>query len=87
MQHYAKVLSSLFDAVVNRCVEPGKMCMSQMMDVDSRGGMGMNTFEVGNRLSLQEPGRRYVLAQSCSAKDSIAFNDLSDTATSNGTRN
>jgi cytochrome o ubiquinol oxidase subunit II len=87
VQHFAKVLSNLFDTVVNRCVEPGKMCMSQMMDIDSRGGMGMNTFEVGNPQPLLTTGRRYVLAQSCSAKDSIALNDLSDTATSNGTRN
>ncbi|MDR3369964.1 ubiquinol oxidase subunit II [Rhodoferax sp.] len=86
VQHFSKVLAQLFDAVVNRCVEPGKMCMSQMMAIDSLGGMGMTTFEVGNHLPQQLPGRRYVLAQSCTAKDDLAFNERSDTATPYVTR-
>lgn len=32
---------ALFDAVVNLCVEPGKMCMSDMMTIDAKGGLGM----------------------------------------------
>jgi cytochrome o ubiquinol oxidase subunit 2 len=34
------VSPDLFDAVVNLCVRPGKMCMSQMMALDARGGTG-----------------------------------------------
>jgi cytochrome o ubiquinol oxidase subunit 2 len=41
VRRYGQVEAGLFDAVVNRCVEAGKMCMSQMSSIDSRGGMGM----------------------------------------------
>lgn len=40
VRRFAKVMPDLFDAVVNLCVRPGKMCMSQMMALDARGGMG-----------------------------------------------
>ena len=40
VRRYASVAPDLFDAVVNLCVRPGKMCMSQMMALDARGGMG-----------------------------------------------
>ncbi|NML94006.1 ubiquinol oxidase subunit II [Novosphingobium olei] len=40
VRHFATVAPDLFDAVVNLCVRPGKMCMSQMMALDARGGMG-----------------------------------------------
>lgn len=83
VQHFAKVSPKLFDTVVDRCTEPGKMCMSQMMAVDARGGMGMNTFDVGNTLPQQSPGRRYVLAEACTPKNSLALNDRTDTVTPN----
>jgi cytochrome o ubiquinol oxidase subunit II len=31
----------LFKAILNMCVEPGKMCMSEMMAIDAKGGLGM----------------------------------------------
>ena len=40
VRHYASVAPGLFDAVVNMCVEPGKMCMHEMMSVDAKGGLG-----------------------------------------------
>jgi cytochrome o ubiquinol oxidase subunit 2 len=40
VRRYARVDSELFDRVVNMCVEPGKMCMHDMMAIDERGGMG-----------------------------------------------
>ena len=66
---YASVEPKLFDAVLDRCVESGKMCNSEMMAIDARGGMGLSTFEVGKGLPLLSQDRRYVLAQACSAKD------------------
>jgi cytochrome o ubiquinol oxidase subunit 2 len=81
VQHFAKVLPQLFDAVVDRCVEPGKMCMSQMMAVDARGGTGLNSFEVASHPSKQAPDRRYVRDQLCTAQDSFAFNDRPEPAT------
>lgn len=38
---YAQVEPRLFDLVLNMCVEPGKMCMSEMMAIDARGGLGL----------------------------------------------
>ena len=39
-RRFAAVSPDLFDAVVNLCVRPGKMCMSQMMALDAKGGTG-----------------------------------------------
>lgn len=41
VRYYASVDSDLFRAILNMCVETGKMCMSEMMAIDARGGMGM----------------------------------------------
>ncbi|EJN06334.1 ubiquinol oxidase subunit II [Phyllobacterium sp. YR531] len=41
VQHYANVDPELFSAVLNRCVERGKMCMSEMDEIDAKGGLGM----------------------------------------------
>jgi cytochrome o ubiquinol oxidase subunit II len=40
VQRYAAVETGLFDRVTNLCVQPGKMCMHQMMQLDAEGGMG-----------------------------------------------
>jgi len=40
-RRFAGVEAGLFDAVVNMCVEPGKMCMRDMMAIDAKGGMGL----------------------------------------------
>ncbi|MBV9510861.1 MAG: ubiquinol oxidase subunit II [Caulobacteraceae bacterium] len=39
-QAYAAVAPNLYDAILNRCVEPGKMCSNQMAAIDARGGLG-----------------------------------------------
>ncbi len=41
VRRFAVADAGLFDAVVNLCVEPGKMCMRDMMAADARGGMGL----------------------------------------------
>ncbi|GAB3030562.1 hypothetical protein GCM10027285_11500 [Oleiagrimonas citrea] len=33
--YYAQYASGLYDRILNRCVEPGQMCMSQMMAIDA----------------------------------------------------
>ncbi|MFL9842462.1 ubiquinol oxidase subunit II [Sphingomonas sp. ST-64] len=40
VRRFAQVEPNLFEQVVNLCVEPGKMCMHDMMAIDARGGMG-----------------------------------------------
>ena len=41
VQRYASVAPGLFDAIVNRCVEPNRMCMKDAMAIDAGGGMGI----------------------------------------------
>ena len=41
MRRFAANDPQLFDAVVNMCVEPGKMCMHDMMSLDAAGGAGI----------------------------------------------
>lgn len=38
---YDGVAENLFDLVVNLCVEPDRMCMSEMMAIDAQGGLGL----------------------------------------------
>jgi cytochrome o ubiquinol oxidase subunit 2 len=40
VRRYAGVEPDLFDAIVNICVEAGKMCMHEMMHIDAQGGTG-----------------------------------------------
>jgi cytochrome o ubiquinol oxidase subunit II len=40
VHRYAAVDPGLYSAILNMCVEPGKMCESQMMAVDAGGDMG-----------------------------------------------
>ncbi|WP_342250755.1 ubiquinol oxidase subunit II [Sphingomonas sp. OTU376] len=40
VRRFAAVETGLFDRVTNLCVQPGKMCMHQMMALDAEGGMG-----------------------------------------------
>jgi cytochrome o ubiquinol oxidase subunit 2 len=39
--HYASVDNTLYEAIRNMCVEEGKMCMSEMMEIDAKGGLGL----------------------------------------------
>lgn len=48
---YGSVDPILFNAAVNMCVEPGKMCMSEMMSIDAAGGLGLAG--INNTLPLQ----------------------------------
>lgn len=45
VRRYAKVDKGLYDAILNRCVDAGKMCMSQMMAIDAAGGTGKGGVE------------------------------------------
>jgi cytochrome o ubiquinol oxidase subunit 2 len=51
VRHYASVDPDLFGAILNLCVEPGKMCMNEMMSIDAKGGFGLAG--VRNTLPLQ----------------------------------
>ncbi|MGO4714826.1 ubiquinol oxidase subunit II [Bradyrhizobium sp. 2TAF24] len=51
VRRYGTVEAGLFKAIRNMCVEPGKMCMSEMMAIDARGGLGLEGLK--NVLALQ----------------------------------
>jgi cytochrome o ubiquinol oxidase subunit II len=38
---YNSVDTDLYKLILNQCAQPGKMCMSEMMAIDSKGGMGL----------------------------------------------
>ena len=69
VQRYGVVAPDLYDAIVNRCVEANKMCMTTMMAIDAKGGMGkagtVNSASLDaatrSRLGLDDqPVRNYV---------------------------
>ncbi len=41
VHRYTKIDETLFKAIVQLCVEPGKMCMDEMSAIDSKGGLGV----------------------------------------------
>ena len=68
LHRFAQVDPVLFNAVLNRCVEEGKMCASDMMALDaSGGGVGTNNFTVASRNPVVSPRRtdRFVRAELC----------------------
>ncbi|MCR6477578.1 ubiquinol oxidase subunit II [Variovorax sp. ZS18.2.2] len=68
VRHYATVDADLYNAILNRCVDRNKMCMSQMMAIDADGGLGKpGAFNVATMQSwqpdtLNSPKRKYVTA-------------------------
>ena len=42
VRHYGHTMAGLYDAILNLCVEPTKMCMRDMMRLDAQGGTGLN---------------------------------------------
>jgi cytochrome o ubiquinol oxidase subunit 2 len=41
VRRFSAVEPDLFKAIVNMCVEPGRMCMHEMAAIDARGGLGL----------------------------------------------
>ena len=75
VQRWGSVSSDLFHAILNRCVEPGKMCMHQMAQIDARGGLGLpSAYDVASKpMHAQDPlspQRRYVAAF-CAPGDAV----------------
>ncbi len=54
--YFGTVENGLYDAILNLCTRPGKMCMSEMMHIDSRGGGGRES--EANRERLKYDGAR-----------------------------
>ena len=64
VHRFASVEAGLFDAIVNLCVEPGKMCMGDMMRIDARGGLGMAGVHNVRQLSYDKLAARGTAASS-----------------------
>ncbi len=50
VQYFASVDGGLYDAILNMCAVPGKMCMSEMMHIDAQGGAGKESHANRERL-------------------------------------
>ncbi|RZK96723.1 MAG: ubiquinol oxidase subunit II [Methylobacterium sp.] len=50
VKYYKSVADGLFDTILNMCAVPGKMCMSEMMTIDAKGGAGKDSTENRERL-------------------------------------
>jgi cytochrome o ubiquinol oxidase subunit 2 len=63
VRHYGQTMAGLYDAILNLCVEPTKMCMRDMMAIDARGGLGLaNVYNV-SRLRYDAERKRGALPQ------------------------
>jgi cytochrome o ubiquinol oxidase subunit 2 len=72
VRYYNAVTAGLYDAIVDRCVDTKKMCMSQMMAIDANGGMGMQGIDgLSSKAPAREdaPDRVFVAAQLCTVND------------------
>ncbi|AYG57575.1 ubiquinol oxidase subunit II [Rhizobium jaguaris] len=50
VRFFNAVDGSLYNAILNMCADPSKMCVSQMMDIDAKGGAGKDSQENRERL-------------------------------------
>jgi cytochrome o ubiquinol oxidase subunit 2 len=41
VRRFREVAPDLYKAILNMCAQPGKMCMSEMMAMDAKGGLGL----------------------------------------------
>ncbi|TAV83836.1 ubiquinol oxidase subunit II [Rhizobium leguminosarum] len=55
VRYYAGADADLYNAILNMCATPGKMCMNEMMHIDMMGGGGRESAE--NREKLQYDNR------------------------------
>jgi cytochrome o ubiquinol oxidase subunit II len=50
VKYFSSVENGLYDAILNMCATPGKMCMSEMNHIDAMGGAGTESHENYERL-------------------------------------
>lgn len=79
--YFSEVDPLLFHLILNMCVEEGRMCMNEMMAIDSQGGMGLagltNVVAQSDAAPLRSATRpvfgreRFFVASICTIEDSI----------------
>ncbi|RQO62058.1 ubiquinol oxidase subunit II [Paucibacter sp. KBW04] len=68
VRRYAQVDPSLYQAILNRCVDTNKMCMGQMMAIDAAGGLGKGSVDGLSKQAWRE-GERNVVASMCTPQN------------------
>jgi cytochrome o ubiquinol oxidase subunit II len=58
VRRYSSVDRDLYGAILNMCVEPGKMCMNEMTAIDAKGGLGLAGIENTMPLAYDKFARR-----------------------------
>ena len=58
VRHYASFEPQLFRLIRDRCAEPGKMCMDEMMAIDARGGLGLAGLSLLQPADSKKPAAR-----------------------------
>jgi len=83
VRRYGTVEPGLFNAILNMCVEPGKMCMNEMSSIDAKGGLGLaGIYNIGRleydktirRGTAAVPAKTYV-ASVCTTDEPMANDD------------
>ncbi|OAP39881.1 cytochrome ubiquinol oxidase subunit II [Sinorhizobium glycinis] len=64
VRYFATVEAGLYEAILNLCATPGKMCMHEMMHIDAMGGAGKESAENRERL---EYDNRHALGEGAPA--------------------
>jgi cytochrome o ubiquinol oxidase subunit 2 len=77
VMRYASVDPSLYDAILNMCVNAGTMCLNQMAAIDAAGGLG--PAGIGNTVSLGED------TAARGAKAGATLSAVANICTTNGT--
>lgn len=65
VRHFSRVDPDLFSAIVNMCVEPGRMCMHDMMSIDARGGLGVAGIDSVRRIASGSARRTTMVTSIC----------------------
>lgn len=76
VHRYASIDETLYDAILNRCVEGNRMCIKDMVAIDAKGGLGaVGTYNLAtnamikNRLGLQLAAQRTYVGAICAPTD------------------
>jgi cytochrome o ubiquinol oxidase subunit 2 len=69
---FGAVEPGLYKAILNMCVEPGKMCMNEMSAIDAKGGLGLSGIRNVLPLEYDKYARRGSAALVGSKKTPIA---------------
>ena len=73
---FSDVEPDLYDRIVGRCVEEGRLCLGQMMALDEAGGTGyagiLNTIPASGKAASPFGSKPFYVAEFCTPAESIA---------------